>query len=58
MIFMLQVRERLSDFILAAFQRSPNIIAVLKVMCKFFSDLFLTRLASQNSELKAHVIVM
>ncbi|ONM13455.1 hypothetical protein ZEAMMB73_Zm00001d002235 [Zea mays] len=30
MIFMLQVRERLSDFILAAFQRSPNIIAVLK----------------------------
>jgi hypothetical protein len=55
---MLQVRKRLSDFILAAFQRSPNIIAVLKVMCKFFSDLFLTRHASQNSELKTHVIVM
>lgn len=29
-VFSFKVRERLSDFILAAFQRSPNIIAVLK----------------------------
>ncbi|CAD6262166.1 unnamed protein product [Miscanthus lutarioriparius] len=29
-VFSFKVRKRLSDFILAAFQRSPNIIAVLK----------------------------
>ncbi|KAJ1272893.1 hypothetical protein BS78_06G237800 [Paspalum vaginatum] len=37
-VFSFEVRKRLSDFILAAFQRSPGIIAVLKAMNKPITD--------------------
>lgn len=36
----MQIRRRLLEFVLAAFQRSPNFIALLKVMPSFYFPYF------------------